>query len=184
MKTEAVPTQPIRLPPLPQDGPADPKDYPEGIEWADLEYDPVTGRPVYRLRFIPADEWSRDYAMDAKEAEAFRELQRAEAALPFRFVQPERLLPAFADGRTRDAMTSGIVGEMTRRRGIELEALLDKSASRATSTQQERKQLRWAMRLLLVELAVTRRENLALRQRAVELEAGLKMARGDSAVAV
>lgn len=172
------------LPPMPQDGPVDPKDYPEGIEWEELEYDPATGQPVYRLRNIPVGEWNENYALSTKEAEAFKALQRAEAAMPFRFIQPERLLPAFADGRTRAARASGIVGEMTRQRGIELEALLNKSASRVTLTRHERKQLRWAVRLLLVELSVTRQENIALRQRMAELEADIGAARNRAAEVV
>lgn len=178
----AVPPIARFLPLMPTDGPVNPEDYPEGIEWEEPEIDQHTGEVFYTRRVITAHEWNRDHAMGAKEAEAFKALQRAEAAKPFRFVEPERLLPAFARGRTE--MVSGIVGEMTRQRGIELEALMDKSARRNPLTTHERKQLRWAMRLLLVELAVTREEVVALRQRLAELEVELKAARSDSAVAV
>lgn len=167
----AVPSVTRLLPPMPQDGPVSPEDYPEVIEWEEPGWDQATGKPVYTTRVISVEEWNREHAMNAKEAAAFQALQQAEAAKPFRFAQPERLLPAFADGRTRDAMVSGIVGEMTRQRGIELETLLDKSARRTPLTKHERKSLRWAVRLLLVELGVTRQEVVALRQRVVELEA-------------
>jgi len=169
-----------RLPPLPPDGTANPSDYPDGIEWEEPEIDQWTGKTVYVSRMISVAEWNRDYALDPKEIEALRALREAEAAKPFRFVEPEALARAYGN----DASVSQVIREMTNRRGAELEALLDRFKGACGVPVWAKRHLRRAVRLLLAELAVARQSVVALRQRVAELEADLKVARGDSAEAI
>ncbi len=180
MTTDATPTR--FLPPLPQDGPVNPADYPEGIEWIEHECDQRTGKLVAVPRLLSTEEWNDNHAMGDKEREAFQALRRAEAeraaaeaARPFRFVD----LDDVAMFAKRDRPCA-LVDRITTGRGQELEKLLDLFAGNSNPPQWAKNHLRRTVRLLVAELKAQRQVNLALRQRVVNLEGQLKAARGDS----
>jgi hypothetical protein len=184
MTTDATPTR--FLPPLPQDGPVNPADYPEGIEWVEHEHDQRTGKLVAVTRLLSAEEWNASHAMDDKEREALQALRRAEAereaaeaARPFRFVD----LDDVAMFAKRDRPCA-LVDRITTGRGRTLEELLDLFAKDAAPPPRVKAELRMTTRLLVAELKAQRQTNLALRQRVADLEAQLKAARRESAESV
>lgn len=174
------------LPPLPQDGPVDPADYPEGIEWDEPEYNQRTGELVLATRRLSVEEWNTSHAMDDRQREAFLALQRekaerdaAEAAKPFRFVDLDEVATFVRQDRPCalvDAITSG--------RGQTLEKLLDLFAGDASPPPWAKRHLRTTVRLLVAELKAQRQTNLALRQRVVSLEGELKAAQNVAPVTV
>ncbi len=163
---------PLSLPPLPSDGPVNPGDHPEGIVWTDMEIDHWTGKTIYVTRVISVDEWNRDYAMDAKEIEAFKAACAAREAEPFRFVDPDKTLRFYGD----DKGVSLLLKQTARQSGEKLNGLLDQLKENERPPVWLKRHIRQEATRLIAEVAAQRQANLALRQQVADLKAQPKPA--------